>query len=506
MVASIQLTGLAANDPVPGFYAEISFAQGDASLGTSTYSSILIGNKLATGSATLDTVVYGPDTAVSMSSESDAIALFGSGSELHRMVRRFLAVNKTTPLYAVAVDDGYGTGAGQAEGTITLTGTATGAGTLRVYVSDEFVDVGFVANDTPTDIASDIADAINSKTHWPCLAVAVAGTVELTAKQAGLRGNFIRYFAQLLPTSAGVSVTPAASANFINGTASDDNTDALATILPDRYYYIVSAAEDTTQLVDLVSQVNTQALPITGIRQRVFAGAVGTLGASISVVDSLNAARAEITWLNQSDLPPAELAANSAAVYSLEEAGQNFLCNFDSYGQDARTSTNWKVRAPLSGAKPTRSQIFAALNAGLTPIGVDRSRSYLVKRITTRYKNGPVVDYRIRDAHKVTVCDRYTDDLIIKMSANLSGKKIGNDPIKNEPTPGPTVVTERVVRALVDRLTTDYGEDELLQRVNEIKQNTIVIRETSPSTRMSVRIPLQPIDILDQVATKIDQI
>ena len=34
MAFSIPLTGLAANDPVPGTYVEINFAQGEASKGT----------------------------------------------------------------------------------------------------------------------------------------------------------------------------------------------------------------------------------------------------------------------------------------------------------------------------------------------------------------------------------------------------------------------------------------------------------------------------------------
>ncbi len=181
MVASISLTGLASNDPVPGEYAEIAFAQGEASLGTATYSSILIGGKLSTGSATADTVVYGPDTAVSMTSETDAIALFGAGSELHRMVRRFLAVNTTTPLYAIAVSDGYA--AVQATGTVTISGTATSGGAIRVFVADEFVDVGFVTGDTASDIAADLEVAINAKLHWPCTADAFSGTVTLTATQ-----------------------------------------------------------------------------------------------------------------------------------------------------------------------------------------------------------------------------------------------------------------------------------------------------------------------------------
>jgi phage tail sheath gpL-like len=504
MVASISLTGLASNDPVPGEYAEIAFAQGEASLGTATYATLLIGGKLSTASATTDTVVYGPDTAVSMTSESDAISLFGAGSELHRMVRRFLAVNTTSPLYAIAVADGYG--AVQATGTVTVTGTATSGGSIRVFVADEFVDVGFVTGDTPTDIAADLEIAVNSKTHWPCTADANAGVLTLTAKQPGERGNFTRYFAQVLPTTAGVSATPVASSAMTGGSVADSNATALATISPERYYYIVSAAQDSTQLSALLSQVNTQALPVTGIRQRVFGGSVDTLANTITVVNNLNGARAEMIWLYQSDVVPGELAANNAAVYALEEAPAVPRCNFDSYGDDARTASNWKIKAPLSGAKPTRSQIFAALNAGVTPIGVRKNSTYLVSRITTRYLNGATVDYRIRDAHKVTVCDRYVDDLIAKAAASLRGKTIANDPVRNEPTPGPSVVTPRVVKALIDRLSQDYAENDLLQNVTEVKANTQVIREAAPTTRMSARIPLQPIDVLHQVAFLVDQL
>lgn len=505
MPASIPLVGLSPNDPTPGEYAEINFAQGEASLGTGTYGCLMIGGMLSTGSATPDTVIYGPDTPVQMASEADLVALFGNGSELHRKGRRFLAVNTTTPLYAIAVSEGSSPGA--ATGTITVATTATGAGTLRIYVGDEFVDVGFATGDTPTVIAANAVTAVNGKTWWAVVASAVAGAITLTTKQKGLRANFVRYFAQIKPGTSGTTVTPTASTLTTGGTVSDSSTTALATILARRFYYISSAAEDATQLGALLSQVNTQALAVTGIRQRVFGGSQDTLANAITISTGLNGARAEVTWLAQSDVPPCELAANAAAVYSLEEAPLQFRCNFSSYGDDAKTSGNWKIKAPLSGAAPTRAQILAALNAGLTPIGVrSAARTYLVKRVTTRFMNGSVVDYRIRDAHKVTVCDRYVDDLLAKAAATMRGKEIANDPQKNEPVPGPTVITPRVVKAAINRLTRDYGELSLLQLVNTIIANTIVIREASPTTRMSAQIPLTPIDILDQVAFQANQV
>ncbi len=264
MTASISLVGLAANDPVPGNYAEINFAQGPASAGTATYAILLIGGKLSTGSATAGTVIYGPDTPITLSSEADYIALFGAGSELHRMGRRVLAVNVSVPIYAIVVAEG--TTPTAATGAITFSATATGAGSVRIWVGDEFCDAGFASGDNVTTIATAAKAAVNAKTWWPVTADNSAGVLTLTAKQGGLRGNFIRFFAQIKPSTSGTTVTPVASTLATGGLVTDSSTTALATILAKRFYYIASAAEDATQLGALLSQVNTQSLAVTGIR------------------------------------------------------------------------------------------------------------------------------------------------------------------------------------------------------------------------------------------------
>lgn len=503
MTASISLTGLAANDPVPGNYAEINFAAGPASGGTGDYAVLLLGNKTSGGSATVDSVIYGPDTTTPLANEADAIALFGNGSELHRMWKRFTKVNLSTSVYALAVTESVGAAA---TGTITLSTTATGGGTLRVYVCDEFVDVAIASGDTVTTIAAAAKAAINGKLDWPVTADNSAGVLALTAKQLGLRGNWLRYWSRIFP-SCGTTTSTSSVAFMTGGSTADSSTTALATILPTRYYYIVSAAQDATQAGALLTQVNTQALPITGIRQRVFVGSVDTAANAITIATGLNGARAELAWLAQSDVPPCELAANHAAVASLEEAPLVPRCNFSGYGNDSKTTGNWKIKAPLSGAAPTRAQIKSALNNGVTAIGVNKNgTTYLVKRVTTRSLTSSQVDYRIRDAHKVTICDRYVDDLIAKANAAFSGKLVGDDPIANQPIQGPDVITPRVLKALINKLTRDYGDNDLLQRVAEIILGTIAVRESSPTTRLSASVPLQPIDILDQVAFQVNQV
>lgn len=504
MVSSISLTGLASNDPVPGNYVEVNFAQGPASSGASEYSAVLIGNRLSTGSAQDDGYIYGPDTNVTLTNEADAIQLFGSGSELHRMYKKFLAVNKSTSVYAICVTESSGS---RATGSIVFTTTATASATARVWVGGEFVDASIVTGDTASVIGDAVAAAVNARTDWACTAANASGTVTLTAKQKGLRGNSLRFSARIIG-AAGTTVTPTANATaFTGGTTADSNIAALATLSGTRYYYQVSAAEDATQFGALVTQVGTMAAPLVGLRQRAIGGSVDTLANATTVATGLNAARAELVWQQNSNWTPAELAANAAAVYSLFEASSVPRCNFSGFGTDAVTTAFWQLKAPVAGTVPTRNQIKSALNNGLTPVGVGKSgATYLVKRVTTRSLNGAQPDYRIRDSHKVTVADRFADDLINKQSAQLSGKLIGNDPAKGQQVPGANVVTPRVLKALIDQQTREYGNNDLLENVQDIVDNTVVIRESAPNTRLSARVPLDIIDILDQVATAVDQV
>lgn len=507
MGASIVLTGLATNDPVPGVYVETNFAQGPAAGSAADRPILCIANKTSAGSATAGTVIYGPDTTVPLQTEADMIALGGAGSEAHRMFRRIAAVNKDTAVYWVFVADPAGTAA---TGTFVIAGgAATGGGSHRTYVGDEFADTTIASGDAIDTIGAAIVVSINAKTHWPVTAAYNAGTdtVTLTAKQTGPRGNWIRYMTSI---TSGITTTTSVNVDtFLSGGATaDSNTTALATILPKRYYYIVSAAEDASQLGALVSQVNTQAAPTTGIRQRVFAGSVDTLANVTTVATGINAARAEIVWSEKSDWTPAELAANQAAICALFEASLNPRTNFASFGNDAITSNYWKVPRPRAdSAHPTRASIKSALNNGISPIAVNpNGTTYLVNRITTRSLSGATADYRIRASHKVTICDFFADDLQAKATLQNAGKRIADDPPKGARIPGPQVVTPSAFRGQIFGLLNDYDSNDLLQNLAEIKEGTIVQRESSPTTRMTARIPLQPIDNLEQIAIAVDQV
>ena len=509
ILAAIILTGLAASDPVPGTYIEVNFAQGDAAGSGSATEVVLMGNKLAAGTAVVDTEVYGPDGLVPMQTEADVIGLFGAGSELHRMWRAFVRVNKTTTVRAIAVTENAG-GTAASVSTV-LTVPATGSGNIRIVVHDEVVDVGVQSGDALDTIGANMVTAVNLMAHWGVVASynVATDTFTLAAKQKGPRGNDIRF--QIIPSngigtqfSAGVTVdSPLAS-----GATPDTNATALQTLSTGHYYYIVSAAGDATQLGALVSQVNVLAAPISGNRQRVIAASSGTLNATTTIATGRNAARAEIAWLEKSPLEPPVLAANHAAVITLFETRPNPRTNFCGFGQDAKTSDFWVVPAPRTKtAWPSRTSIASALNNGITPIGVLANGStYLVNRITTRSLNGAVNDYRIRAAHKVTICDFFAEDLAVKTSQQCAGKRIMDNPVPGQPVPGPDVIFPTAYKGIILQLINVYEANNLLQNVAEIKAGIKVQREANPRTRMGARVPLQPVDNAEQFAVAIDQV
>lgn len=513
-MVQIPVQGLATNDPVPGNYVAVNFAQGQAASGQTDYSVLLLGNCLS-GSVVSSSfgaspsTVFGATTPTPADTEQDFIDLFGAGSELHRMQREFRRVNQSTSLFAIAVPESTGA---KATGLMLFSGTATANATVRCWIEDVQIDSSILKDDTAGTIATNLVAAINQFDHLPVVASVsgVTGSL-LTAKQKGLRGNDIRFSAKILPsTNTGVTVSPTTRTLMTNGTTSDSITTTLAAIASDRFYYYVPAAKDQTQLDAIADQIDSMAAPIPGLRQRLVAGSNDSSPSNVQTIAiALNNPRCEIVHQLDSDWSPCRLAAHAAACYTQFESslGAPHSLNYNSFGADAVTSAVWKVPPALSGNKLSRAQVKSHLMNGVTPITqTAQGLTYLVRRITTKSLNGSAADYRVRDACKVTVSDRWADDLLAQLAARGAGKVIGNDPAPGQRMAGPSVFTPRDAKAIVFDLIDQYDNSDLLQDVEASKDGVVVIRETSPSNRISMRVPLKVIDILNQVATNVDEV
>ena len=505
-MSDVVLTGLAANDPVPGDYLEVNWAQGDVAGANIARSILLVGNRLATGTAVVDTTIYGPDTAVQCVTEADVTTLFGAGSELHIMWRRASKVNQDTAIYMLAVAESAGT---KASSVLTIATTATGPGVLRVYIGEEPLEVSIATGDTPTVQAAALVVEVGKRPHLPVTAANVAGAVTFTHKNFGPRGNQVRYFAQIIAqASIATTVSPSVETALASGATADSVVNALATIAGRFYYYQAWAQADSTASALIMAQLDAQALPLVGNRQRVFFGSVGSVSTANGEAVARNTALCETVWSENNPWTALELAANAAALYAYEELPENPRTNFAGYGSTEDTRRLWLVPAPRASADaPTRAELVSALNNGVTPIGVaSAKKTYLVKRVTTRSLTSGVNDYRIRDAHKVTICHRFADDHLARIRLAYAGFRIADDPPRGKSLPGPRVVCPSMMRGNVVALLNIYDSRVLIQDTAQTIEDLTVQRSASNRARMEIRIPLKPIDNYEQSATAIDQL
>ena len=89
---SLALTGLSADNPIPGIYAEVRFCSGQTSdLGPKRV--LILAPKSSAGSITVDTQVQ------QINDENDAITYAGAGSPAHRMARYFFKNNKVSEVW-----------------------------------------------------------------------------------------------------------------------------------------------------------------------------------------------------------------------------------------------------------------------------------------------------------------------------------------------------------------------------------------------------------------------
>jgi phage tail sheath gpL-like len=158
---AISFDRIPANIRTPGVYTEIDSSQAVRGVQLIPFRYMLLGQKIAAGSATAL-------TAVRVTSVAQARTLFGPGSMLAIMVEAAIASNNFSELWCMPMADN---GAGvSAAGALTFGGAPTESGTISVYVGGKRVQIGATSTDTPASLATALATAITADTTRPSTA------------------------------------------------------------------------------------------------------------------------------------------------------------------------------------------------------------------------------------------------------------------------------------------------------------------------------------------------
>lgn len=281
-----------------------------------SYKALIIGQKLAGGTAVADTLVK-------VTSVDQVIVLAGRGSLLHRQALAWFDNNKFTETWiGVLADDGAGVAA---TGTLLVNSAATAAGTIALYLGGERLTIGVNAADTAAAIATAIAAAVNAAPDLPVTAAAVGALVTFTFRHKGLAGNSydIRVSfrdGEALP--AGVTVTIVAMGGVIAGTTNPTLT-ALIAAMADMWFHIIPHPyTDATNLTALETELATRNGPMRAQDGQAITSLSGTFSALTTLGSGRNSAFSQI-WAQSSAnplTPPWEFAAAVAAVEALAAA------------------------------------------------------------------------------------------------------------------------------------------------------------------------------------------
>jgi phage tail sheath gpL-like len=235
----------------PLFYAEMDSTQ--AGYFTQNQRILLIGQKLATGTAPADVPVL-------VSRNDEAKGLFGLASMLtsmHKIVRLNDLIGEVWCL--PIADPGAGVAAA---GTVTFSGSPTEAGTYNLYIGDDRIQMAVAVSQTPAQLATALAAAINAETELPVTAVAAAAVVTVTLRHKGLVGNDLKLQSNYRG-SAGGEITPAGMNAAIvqptGGTGVPSLDAAIAALGDEEFDFVIHPFSDAASLDSLKLLMNDNA-------------------------------------------------------------------------------------------------------------------------------------------------------------------------------------------------------------------------------------------------------
>lgn len=500
MAAPVRLTGVADNFRDPSALAEIKFAQGPANAALGARTAVAVGPKLSTGTATVNTIYALPD-------EGTAALLAGTGSPAHRVARQYLKYGSAPALYGVFYTPTGGTAASLS---FSVAGTPSKRGQATAQVCDAICTYGFTTSDNGSSIADGLVAAINQNTHLPLTAAAYsAGTgtgVTLTAKIQTAADNTAYRVRTEVTTGASVTI---GSGGDLSGGVGDDATpltNALAVLDNQRKYYMGVPVSDATLGALLKTHVTNKSAPNPGLRSVGIIGGRGTLAATTTIANTLNYERLQYVWHEDSDHDPATLVGEIMGLRAQEE-------NADSSVNLAGTKLNLN-RQYDEADWPTADERSTALNEGIAAISSNEAGANLVMNVDTRSKNpaGTVNDFRVTEAHRVSVADEFVDRVLTTWYLNYQGKKFKNDDRLADGTVNPnqkytrTVVKPSMLRKMVSIILRQFEDEEKLQNVDASIASIVAQKSTLNSSRGEVSLNLHAIDHHHQMFMKVNEV
>lgn len=483
---TISFPNIPQNLRVPLFYADID--PRNANTGQPTLRALIIGQVTGAGSAT-------PNVPQICQGVSDAKTVGGQGSMLALMTAAYRTRDQFSEIWYLPLADDPAAVA--ATGSLNFTAAATAAGVLSLYIAGVRVSLSVSSSQTPAQLATSLAAAINAMGDLPVTA-AVDGTttskVNITAKNKGAGGNDIDLRLNYLGTAGGEATPTGLTVAIVamaSGATNPSLTAALANLGDKTFDFIALPYNDTTSLNSIKSFLSMQ----TGRwswAQQLYGGAYGAYRGTLAACQTFGATRNDehvsIMGFNDSPSPNWIWAADITAAVAVSAQADP--------AQPLQTVTLGTVLAPPVQSRFQLTDRNTLLYTGISTFTVADDGTVAIENLITTYQLNSfgqpdnsylevetmnTLAYVLRRLKSV-VTTKYAR---VKLAANGTRLTAGNN-----------VVTPNMIRA---DLIADYQameESGYVQGSAQFAQGLVVQQNSSNPNRVDVLYPAVLIDQL----------
>lgn len=489
---SIQYQEIQANNLVPIFATEFDNSLASKS-GPMPWKNIIIGQ--AKDGA--------PTALTKINTAEEAASIYGSGSQVHLMVKAFRKSAKYMDLYVIGLQD-PASNASAAVAKLNVTGTASESAPLCLTIDGQAVNVTVIADDDAAAIKDSIAAKINALPDLPVTAEVPAsgddtGKVVITAKNKGAAGNDIGIFLnfnQGETTPAGVTIAEFASTDRIylaGGTGDTEfGNENVGSLIAGTWFNAIAISKgdnattgNVNYIKELLDERWTAMVQQPGV---LFYAVKGNKTTQVTAGNARNSQVICIPGLPDSPSQPCEIAA--AAMGQIAVVALN---------DPAVPLANWPVAGVVAPKLSDRLDFNSKndiLRAGVALLDAGEDGSVYLKRTVTTYKRNSanVADTSYQQLEKIFTLSFLRWDWNSYMAGKYPHAKLADD--GNEYGPGQVVMTPKLGKAEILTRYKYWMSKGLVQNYEEFKANVVVERDPDDSTALNFLIPA---DLIDQL-------
>lgn len=497
---SISFSEIPADNLVPMFMTEFDNSNA-AKGGAMPWKNLLIGQALSGNTNT--------GTLKQITSDEQADALYGAGSQIARMIRAFRKNTRNSELWALAVADG--TTAAEGSIAVSFSGSASVApksGAIRLMIGGQSVNADVVAGKTAIQVATAIVEAINANPQLPVTAnnivsTSPTATVTLTAKNGGTCGQGIdirynHYQGQELPDGVVLTVVN------MNGGGSDTSyeTAGVGTIIRGTWFNAIVAGSDDVANVAYIKGLLDDRWQAT-VQQ------TGVLFFSLNgcVVDddtdvyygtaSLDALKTRGNALNSQVIVLPSLPETPTPGFEVAAAVLGCIAP-KALNDPAQPLSNWPVAGIVAPRETDREDLEgnnALLKAGCALLTCGNDGTVYLKRTVTTYKQNPsgAKDTSYQQLEKVFTLSFLRWDWNNYLAGRYPHAKLADD--GTDFGPGQVIMTPKLGEAELLGRYEYWISKGLVQDYATFKANLVVVRDPDDDTALQFLIPA---DLIDQ--------